>query len=74
MLPKPARQMIVVESQFYTSPTALSVGSMCNYGQLPVRGFFHGETRMNVLFGDGHVKNLTIGEFSQDMMDDPLAP
>jgi prepilin-type processing-associated H-X9-DG protein/prepilin-type N-terminal cleavage/methylation domain-containing protein len=78
LIKKASRQIIVTESQFYSNPTNLEVlsgsGGSYRYSLIEARGFFHGEKRMNVLFADGHVDSLTLGEISQDMMDDPICP
>ncbi len=74
-----SHQILVVESATYSSAAVdleilTAASNSYRYSQLPTYGFFHDDAIMNALFVDGHVATLRIGQFEQDMMDDPLAP
>ena len=77
-LPRPGYQIIVGESAYFhtdgdTQVLTNNSGSF-SYGQrLPLKyGFYHPGGMMNCLFGDWHVKGLSLDAMQQDMMDDPL--
>ena len=69
--PNPSNQLYLAEG-FFASNTAASFAYAIIWGTLSSSGWFGHNRQMNCLFVDGHVKDMGLSDFKQNMLDDPF--